>query len=84
MTYASAQARAKRLEKSTKFGRQKTLKYVLEKDESVKVQARKVYKINLEDHSIFDAEINSENFSIDQIVGIISAISAEKDDKKFK
>lgn len=81
---ASLDVRAKRVCKHVNLSVKETRNYITKKDRLNKLYWKKIYGVDLEDHSNFDIEINTENFTTKQVVAIIAAVSIEKDKKKFE
>lgn len=82
--YASLDTRANRVMKHVKLTYKKTEEYIKKKDSQNKKSWKKLYNIDLDDHSIFDIEINTENLTTKQVAAIIAAVSIEKEKKKFE
>jgi cytidylate kinase len=80
---ASHKERARRLMKLKQKGRTFIEDYLREKDQGNLKRWQKVYGVDLKDHSIFDIELNTENFTPQEMVSIISVIALERDKKKF-
>ncbi len=81
---ADMNIRARRTMKHVHLPLKGTIAYIKKKESQNKKRWKKLYNIDLDDHSIFDIEINSGNFTPDQIVGIIAAASIEKEKMIFK
>ncbi len=80
---ASKETRIKRLMKKYKESRKYIERYITEKDNSNVKRWKKIYNIDLNDHSIFDLEINTEKFTPREIVSIIAMVALAKDKKRF-
>ncbi len=80
---ASRKERAIRLMKLKQKGRTFIQTYLNEKDVGNVKRWQKVYGMDLKDHSIFDIELNTENFTPQEMVEIISMIALARDKKKF-
>ena len=80
---ASHKERAKRLMKLKQKGKNFIETYLMEKDWGNVKRWHKLYRVDLSDHSIFDIELNTENFTPEEMVSIISMIALARDKKKF-
>jgi cytidylate kinase len=80
---ASHKERAKRLMKLKQKGKAFIETYLHEKDQGNVKRWQRVYGVDLKDHSIFDIELNTEMFTPQEMVEIISMIALARDKKRF-
>jgi cytidylate kinase len=80
---AGEETRAERTAVREKMSLQEALKFIKSKDSNNIVNFKKEYNIDITDHSIFDIEINTERFAINELASIIAAISLIKEKGKF-
>lgn len=80
---ASLESRAKRIARDKGMSVAKAKKYVMEKDKLTAAHFKRIYKIDLADHSQFDAEINTEKYKPKELASIIAYLSIEKSKRRF-
>ncbi len=66
--------RAQRVSKREKTTEVRAKKDILKREESEKKRYKEIYKIDLDDRSIYDLVINTKRFSVEEIVNMVSAI----------
>lgn len=81
---ASFKERVKRCSVERKLGPKEAEEYVRRKDELTLKAFRELYNTDVMDHSDFDAEINTDKFTKEEIVSIISMLATLKDKKRFR
>lgn len=82
--HASDKERAKRIAKQSKITFKEALKYVKEKDTKTMAYMKSVYNIDLlNDHEVFDIEINTEKMTREQMSALIIYASMKKDKRSF-
>ncbi len=59
-------------------------KYVELKDRETISSFKRIYKINVMEHDIFDIEINTSNMNVSDVVSIIAMMAVLKDSKRFR
>lgn len=72
---ASLDERSRRKARDMRTGRSKAKKYVMEKDGSAAREFKKIYGIDISDHSVFDLEINTERLTHREAVAVISMLA---------
>jgi cytidylate kinase len=80
---ASLEERSRRKAKDLGTTLAKAKSYIIEKDSYAKSQFKKLYGIDINDHSIFDIEINTEKLNHADVVSVVSMLSMMKDKPKF-
>ncbi len=75
-------ARRKSVQKGMSIGR--ATRYVKEKDAKTIASFRKLYGIDIMDHSNFDIEINTEKIHMKGVIALIALASAEKSRLMFR
>ncbi len=80
---ASHDERVRRLMELKNKDRKFIEAYMVEKDQGNVERWQKTYGIDLNDHSIFDIEFNTEKFTPDEMASIISMVALARDKKKF-
>ncbi len=58
--------------------------YISEKDSFNSENFMKLYKIDINDHSVFDIEINTERVSVGESVSLISMLALQRAKKRFE
>lgn len=81
---ASVEERVRRVYNREKTAMPDAIKFMEEKDKLTVKNFKKDYNINIMDHEVFDLEINTEKFSIEETVALISMVSLSRDKKKFE
>lgn len=76
---ASLDERARRKAKDLRTGISRARKYVADKDSEAAMGFRKVYGIDIYDHSEFDIEINTERLPHREVIAVISMLAMLKE-----
>ncbi len=76
--------RIKRTAKREKITKAMARSYIMEKDRTNMRNFKRDYGIDIMDHSIFDAVINSSRVSVDEITAIISIMALSKDKRNAR
>ncbi|MEM2133360.1 MAG: AAA family ATPase [Candidatus Jordarchaeaceae archaeon] len=74
---APLEVRVRRLAKRDNKSYEEALEETLAREKSEKERFKKIYNINIDDHSIFDVIINTELWSLDSIVKILKTVVEE-------
>ncbi len=82
--HSSFDERVRRCSVERKLSIDEAREYVNKKDRLNEKVFMDLYKIDITDHSDFDARINTDNFTKEEIVSIISMLALLKDKKKFR
>lgn len=82
--YADTNSRIKRKSEEMNVSIEKAKEYVDEKDSFNKVNFKKIYGIDITDHSAFDLTLNTSKLTIDQCADIIIFLTQEETKKKFR
>lgn len=80
---ASPDARAKRWAKEHIISEKDAKRIITEKDEANRKHFTDAYKINIDDHTIFDLTLNTEKMSMEEMVATVSMLSLERSKKNF-
>ena len=81
---ASLKERARRKARQNNMTLKNALEFVKRKDSETIESFKKIYGIDVMDHSIFDLEINTEKINNKECVALISMLSAEREGIVFK
>ena len=81
---ASQETRATRRAKAKGMDTKEALEFIKAYDRKSADYFKGVYGIDVTDHSIFDMELNTEKLSINDMVGIVSLLAAQRDTKRFR
>ena len=82
--HASPEIRAKRKRHELRKPLKYIHGYVKNKDSTNTNRFKKIYGIDINDHSIFDIIINTDRLNISQVSQLIIALSAVKEKKNFR
>jgi cytidylate kinase len=82
--HASPEVRAVRKKHELKKSLDYIRKYVKDKDTTNARRFRKIYGVDINDHSIFDIIINTDGLNISQVSQLVVSLSAIKEKKIFK
>jgi cytidylate kinase len=80
---ASAEARAKRWAGEHAISEKEAKRIITEKDEANRRHFTDAYRINIDDHTIFDLTLNTEKMAMDEMIATISMLSLERSKKDF-
>lgn len=81
---ASLKERVRRKARQRGTSEKSAERYVKLKDKETIASFKKVYGIDVMDHSMFDIEINTERLSRNDSIAIIAMLAAMKSGKRFK
>ncbi len=81
--YCSFKTRARRKAKQLGMSMTKAMAYVKEKDAYAERSFKKIYGIDINNHDIFDLEMNTEKLDHKETVAIVSMLSMLRDKKRF-
>jgi len=82
---AGLETRVRRIASANHLALREARSYIKRKDGNNILRARKVYGIDIvNDHSVFDIEINTERMKPKEEVALIAMLSVERGGKRFK
>ncbi|MGC8622861.1 MAG: AAA family ATPase [Candidatus Micrarchaeia archaeon] len=84
LLYCSFDERARRKARQLHISISKAKEYVKAKDAYAERSFKKIYGIDIRDHSVFDLAINTEKLNHKEVVSIISMLSIMRDKRRFK
>lgn len=76
--FASLEKRAERIARRDKMTEAQALDHIKKRDEQNRKRYKKLYKIDIDDDSLFDAKLNSGIYSPQELLAIVLAIIEEK------
>ncbi|MEM0150129.1 MAG: cytidylate kinase family protein [Candidatus Micrarchaeaceae archaeon] len=80
---ATQEERAKRRAHINNMKKMEALEFIKAYDAANIKYFKDVYKIDVTDHSIFDIALNTERMHLDEMVGIVSLLAAQRDVNRF-